>query len=144
MPSTQQPPQEMLTSTPTRCIPIKASNKNNHLPSSAIRRSKLVNVTTIVQKYQNYCHPSRIAILARKLAEKCYFGPTALKQCTVSGYRGEPALPIKELNDLKTQIFTLLPQFWGNPVEFESIWTTCTVSIGQLCKTIRLNMKKQQ
>ena len=101
MPSTQQPSQEMLTSTPTRCIPIKASNKNNHLPSSAIRRSELVNVTTIVQKYQNYCHPSRIAILARKLAEKCYFGPTALKQCTVSGYRGEPALPIKELNDLK-------------------------------------------
>ena len=143
MPSTQQPPQEMLTSTPPRCIPINASNKNNHLPSSTIRRSELVNVTTIVQKHQNYCHPSRNATLARKLAEKCYFGATALKQCTVSRYRGEPALPIKELNDLKTQIFTLLPQFWGNPVEFESIWTTCTVSIGQLYKTIRMNMKKQ-
>ena len=95
MPSTQQPPQDMLTSTPTRCITIKGLNKNNHLPSSAIKRNELVNVTAIVQKYQNYCHPSRIATLARKVAEKCYFGPTVLKQCTVSGYRGWTCSPHK-------------------------------------------------
>ena len=83
-----------------------------------------------------------MSTLARRLAEKCHFGPTVLKQCTVSGYRGEPALPIKDLNDLRNQIFTLQPQFWANPLEFESIWTTCTVYIEQFCKTVHLNMNK--
>jgi len=72
------------------------------------------------------------------LAEKAYFGEAVLKRCTIAGYRDEPALPIQELNELKAQIFSLLPQFWANPLKFEQTWSDCTVSIGQFCKTLRL------
>ena len=43
-------------------------------------------------------------------------------------------LPIQELSQLKQTIFTLLPQYWRNPLEFEPTWVTCTESIGQGCK----------
>ena len=126
-------------STP-QCIPIKAT-KQKHLPSSSIERNLLVQPSTIIEKYPSYLTVSRIPTLARKLAKKCYFGVSVLKVCTVSGYREEPALPLKELNDLKSLLFRLLPQFWTNPMEFENVWVRCTVSIGQLCKTIRLQGK---
>ena len=104
------------------------------MPSTAIDRSELVHPSVIINKYPAYRTPSRIPTLARKLAEHSYFGVAVLKQYTIAGYRDEPALSIRKLNDLKSQIFSLLRQFWTNPLEFEQVWTACTVSIGQLCK----------
>ena len=57
--------------------------------------------------------------------------------CTVSGCREFHGLPIQELSQLKQTIFTLLPQYWRNPLEFEPTWVTCTESIGQGCKRAR-------
>ena len=130
-------------STLAKCLTIRPSKKGNYMPSTAIDRSELVHPSVIINKYPAYRTPSRIPTLARKLAEHSYFGVAVLKQCTIAGYRDEPALPIRELNDLKSQIFDLLPQFWTNPLEFEPVWTDCTVSIGQLCKTCRLKEKKK-
>ena len=127
--------------TTPQCIPIKTSPKQNHLPSSYIEKHLLVSPSAVIEKYPTYITPSRLPPLARKLAEKSYFGVSVLKLCTVSGCREVPALPLKELNELKSFLFSLLPQFWTNPVEFETVWVRCTVSIGQLCKTIRLQGK---
>ena len=123
------------------CIPIKPSTKHNHLPSSAINKRLLVNPNVIILKYSSYLkHLDKIPTLARKLAEKCFFGADVLKLCTVAGQQhgGESmALPLNELNKLKSVIFSLLPQYWSRAIEFEDVWVKCTVSIGQLCKTIR-------
>ena len=81
------------------------------MPSTAIDRSELVHPSVIINKYLAYRTPSRIPTLARKLVEHAYFGVVILKQCTIAGYWDEPALPIRELNDLKSQIFSLVPQF---------------------------------
>ena len=40
-----------------------------------------------------------------------------MKQCTVSGCREEPGLPLQELNDLKALMFSLLPQYWTGPTQ---------------------------
>ena len=55
----------------------------------------------------------------------------------MGGARDEPALPLKELNELKLKIFSFLPETWGNPLDFEETWTECTVSIGEECKKQR-------
>ena len=123
---------------PARCLPIKPSKKGNYMPPSMINKLKLIHPSVIIQKYPAYRTASWVPTLARKLAEKAYFGEAVLKRCTIAGYRDEPALPIQELNELKAQIFSLLPQFWANPLKFEQTWSDCTVSIGQLCKTLRL------
>ena len=126
---------------PVKCIPIKPSKKGNYLSSSMINKNELVHSSVIIQKYPAYHTASRIPTLARKLAKNSYFRSAVLEKCTIAGYQDEPALPIKELNDLKLQIFSLLPQFWANQLEFEQTWTDCTVSIGQLCETYRLKQK---
>ena len=133
----QQPP------TLAKCLPITPSKKGNYMPSTAIDRSELVHPSVIINKYPAYRTPSRIPTVARKLAEHSCFGVAVLKRCTITGYRDEPALPIREPNDLKSQIFNLLPQFWASLLEFEQVWTDCTVFIGQLCKTCRLKEKKK-
>ena len=112
----------------------QAFQKGNYMPLTAIDRSELVHPSVII-KYPAYGTPSRIPTLAKKLAQHSYFGVAVLKQCTIAGYWDEPALPIRKLNDLKSQIFGLLPQFRTNPLEFEQVWTDCTVSIGQLYNT---------
>ena len=78
-----------------------------------------------------------ILTLAQKLANQAYFGEYVLKRCTVMGYRGYPALSQEELNQLKQNIFSLFPEFWSNPANFEPVWTTYTEAIGQLCKRLR-------
>ena len=101
-----------------------------------INRSQLVHPNVIIQKYPAYRTASRVPTLARKLAENSYFGSAVLTQCTIAGYRDVPALPIKELNDLKAQIFSLLPQFWTNPLEFEPTWATALFPSDNFAKLI--------
>ena len=116
-----------------RCISIKPSKKV-YLSSSFIQHNQLANPDTIIQKYRAYCVESKISTLAQRLAQDAYFGENVLKRCTVMGYRDKPALPWEELNNLKQKVFGLLPQFWNNPLDYESTWERCVVSIGQLCK----------
>jgi len=88
------------------------------MPSAMINRLKFIYSSVIIQKYPAYCTASRVLTLARKLAEKVYFGEAVLQCCTIVGYRDEPVLSIKELKELKVQIFNLLLQFWANPLKF--------------------------
>ena len=87
--------------------------------------------------------PPKAGILATKIAHEAFFGEEVLAQCTVSGFRQLPALPLKELNQLKQTMFTQLPEFWGNPIEFESVWALCSDAINQACKYARVNLQKK-
>ena len=115
------------------CISIKPSKKV-YLSSSYIQHIQLSNPDSIIEKYRVYRVESRIPTLAQKLAQESCFGENVLKRCTVMGYCDKPALPWEELNNLKQKVFGLLPQYWNNPIDFESTWEKCVVSIGQLCK----------
>ena len=118
-----------------KCMPIKPSRKAvNVLSSSQINRAELIDPNTVIKKYSNYRSLSRVSTLAQRLASESYFGDDVLEKCTVMGCRDNPALPLKELNDLKQKVFSLFPQFWGNPVQFEDTWTTCANAISQRCK----------
>ena len=66
-----------------------------------------------------------------------------LAQCTVSGLRQLPALPLTELNELKQTMFTRFPEFWGNPIEFESVWALCSDAVNQACKYVRVHLLKK-
>ena len=125
-----------------KCITIKPSKKAvNILSSSQINKARLIDPDVIIRKYPNYQTVSRIGTLAQRLAQESYFGDDVLEKCTVMGCRDSPALPIKELNDLKQKIFSLFPQFWNNAAQFESVWVSCSNAIGQRCK--RVNRKNR-
>ena len=118
-----------------KCVKIKPSRKAvNILSSSQINQTGLIDPDIIIKRYANYHTLSRISTLAQRLASKSYFGDDVLEKCTVMGCRDHPALPLKELNDLKQKIFSLFPQFWANPIQFEDTWTNCANAIGQRCK----------
>lgn len=130
-------------SEPQKCLTIKTSKKAvNILSSSQINRAGLTDPNTIIKKYAHYRTLSRVSTLAQKLASDSYFGDDVLEKCTVMGCRDFPALPLKELNELKQKIFSLFPQFWANPVQFEDTWTNCVNAIGQRCKRIKRQGKK--
>ena len=65
------------------------------------------------------------------LAREAYFGEEVLAQCTVSGLRQLSALPLVELNQLKQTMHIRLSEFWGNPIEFESVWALCSDAVNQ-------------
>lgn len=110
---------------PPRCLPVKTRKKSRTLSSSAIAFNKLNDPDEVIKKYKNYRTISKAPTLTTKLAIAAYFGERVLKQCTVFGCREQPALPIKELNDLKQKVFSLFPQFWANPLDFEATWGLC-------------------
>ena len=88
--------------------PIKAVNI---LLSSQINRAELIDPSTVIKKYSNYCSLSRVSTLAQRLANESYFSDDMLEKCTVTGCCDDPALPSKEFNVLKQKIFNLFPQF---------------------------------
>ena len=124
-----------------KCLPIRGNRRATALSSSTIDRTKLIDPKIIIEEPENakFLTVSRISTLAQKLARHCYFGEEVLKKCTVMGYKKDntPALPVREVSELKQKIFSLLPEFWNSPEEYESTWTRCTASVGQLCKRLR-------
>jgi len=91
-----------------KCVKIKLSRKAvNILSSSQINQAGLIDPDIIIKRYANYHTLSRISTLAQRLVSKSYFGDDVLKKCTVMGCQDHPALPLKELNDLKQKIFSL-------------------------------------
>ena len=64
-----------------------------------------------------------IGKLAVKLAKESFIGDEVLRQYTVMGCRNFPSLPLHEINEPKQIVFFLFPNYWSNPVEFETkIW----------------------
>ena len=107
------------------------------LPSSAIKKSELLQPTTVFQKYPNLLCESKLGTLAVKLAREAFFGDQVLMKCTVAGERDYPALPTEELRQLKHALYMHFPQYWQTPQEFEVLWKKCTENIGQACKRLR-------
>lgn len=77
------------------------------------------------------------ATLAVKLAKEAILGDTVLKKFTISGERGFPALPQKELLDLKHNVFQKFPHYWQAPLDFELQWKSCCECIGQASKRLK-------
>jgi hypothetical protein len=107
------------------------------LPSSAINKGQLLQATTVIRKYPGLVYECKIGTLATKLAKEGFFGDDVLAQCTVSGERDYPGLPVEELMQLKHAVYMQFPQYWNSPQEFEPLWTKCKASIGQACKRLR-------
>ena len=106
------------------------------MSASQINKAVLVNPDVVIQKFSSYQSVNRVPTLAQRLASQSYFGDDVLGRCTVMGCRNSPALPLRELNNLKQKLFLLFPQFWANPVDFEEVWTRCAAAIGQRCKRL--------
>ena len=120
-------------------MPLDIKKYKNPLPSSAITKSELSPVLTILKKYSELCNESKINKLALRLAEEAFFGRKVLGQCTPKGGRNRPALPLAELAEFKKVIFTHCPTTWCNPYKFDEVWNAILENIGQLCKRIRAN-----
>ena len=101
-----------------------------------IQHNQLSNPDSIIEKYRVYRVESSIPTLAQNLAQESYFGENVQKRCTVMGYRDNPALPWEELNNLKQKVFGLLPQYWNNPIDFESTWEKCVASIANCAREL--------
>ena len=121
---------------------IPANKGKNCLPSSEIKKSKLVSAEVVINKFSKMKTESKVGTLAVKLARQTYFGDEVMRKCTVQGVREFPGLPSDELSLLKKEIFNMFPQFWRNPPEFETVWTNCVSAIGQACKRLRAKTLK--
>ncbi len=104
------------------------------MPSNSIDRTRLNPPEVIIRNYSHFRGESKAGSLT---AREAFFGAEVMRACTVSGQRDQLAFPIAELNALKQQIFSLFPQYWANPAEFEGLWKTCARALNQACKAIR-------
>lgn len=130
------PPAPAATTTSQQSAQLKKVKANERaLPSGAIQES-LDDVDDVMARYPNL-KGAKLPTLAMKLAKEAVFGEKIMKQCTPLGSRSLPGLPTAELNKLKEVLFRHTPQFWGNPAEFETLWSDCIASIGQACKRLR-------
>lgn len=121
--------------------PIPFSTKSEALPSSNITTQGLISKQDALFKYSKLQTESRVETLAVKLAKEVFFGSAVMQRCTVSGCRGLPGLPVKEVNSLKETLFRIFPKYQANPVGFEPLWATCVSSINQSCKQLRYGAK---
>ena len=64
-----------------------------------------------MRKYPSLHANSKAGALAVKLAREALFGEEVLAQCTVSGLRQLPTLPLAELNQLKQTMLAQFPEF---------------------------------
>ena len=130
---------------PPQCVQIKPNQtgKIQYFPSACINTALLFKPDTTLRKYPSLRVKSKAGALAVKLAREAFFGEDVLAQCTVSGLRQLPALPLAELNQLKQTMFAQFPEFWSNPIEFESVWAACSDAVNQACKHARSNLQKK-
>ena len=120
-----------------RCVEIISHKQSvRELSASQINTAELIDPDIVIRKYPSYQCLNRVPTLAQRLANQSYFGDDVLGKCTVMGCRHSPALPLRELNNLKQKLFLVFPQFWANPLDFEDTWSRCTVAIGQRCKRL--------
>ena len=102
------------------CVDITAHKQSvRELSTSQINKSELVDPDIVIRKFPSYQCISHVPTLAQRLASQLYFGDDVLGKCTVMGCRNFPALPLRELNNLKQKLFLLFLEFWANPLNFE-------------------------
>jgi len=131
--------------TPPPSGPFLAMGKpnTNYLPSSAIQTDKLRPIDEVILQNQNYINELNAGTLCQALAREAIFGKDVLARCTITGNGGKTALPLREMNNLKTIIFNLFPKYSNSPAQFESLWKKCTISIEQACGRHRREWEKK-
>ena len=122
----------------TSPLPV-ATDKSTRksLSSSAITKDKLQSVAAVLEQHHRLKGEKNAGSLAIKLAKDALFGDEVLKLCTPMGNRSLPALPTKELQQLKAIIYQQFPQYANSPSEFEELWQTCIIAEQQFCKRLR-------
>ena len=95
----------------------------------------------VLRKYCKLRGKAKAGQLVVKLAKEAFFGTDVMVQCTVSGKRQLPGLPLSELNSLKQTLFQQFPEFWGNIAEFEEVWAVGVDALNQSCKHLRTKNK---
>ena len=90
-----------------------------------------------IRKYPKLTVLSKVSTLAVKLARESYFGAEVLKGSTVAGCREYLPLSQNKLMEMKSFLLRQFPEYWANPIEFETKWATCLDSINQCCKSLR-------
>ena len=132
--------------TPVRRLPTHHCDTMPVLNTDQVETSpnvnKLLPPQNVVRKHCKLNHVSKMPTLAVKLARESFFGDDIMMECTVQGYREQPPLPTESLRELKS----FLEHIFHNRctlAEFEGNWKQCIKSIGQACKTLRLNAKKK-
>lgn len=135
------PSAESITST-AKEKPITSTAKETICTPPPIPYNELVSPQKTVDKYPNLLKKSKLTTLAIKLAKESYFGKSVMCSCTVRGVGELPGLPKSQLESLKNFLQKLsLPRHVATRIEFEQVWKGCIESIGQACKTMRLNIK---
>ena len=114
----------------TSPLPV-ATDKSTRksLSSSAITKDKLQSVAAVLEQHHRLKGEKNAGSLAIKLAKHALFGDEVLKLCTPMGNRSLPALPTKELQQLKAIIYQQFPQYANSPSEFEELWQTCIIAV---------------
>ena len=70
----------------SRPLPLRPKKTiKNALPSSAIKKEKLVSASIILGKYSNLQVESKVSNLAQRLARLSFFGEDVMVQCTPNG-----------------------------------------------------------
>ena len=112
------PVPSVFPATPT--LPVQKKSLRTSTPlrleSAEIKREELAPIDGITQKYFKLLgKDSKIGELACRLATECFFGDSIMVRCTVHGFRDKPALPLKELIELKKVLFKHFPKYWSTP-----------------------------
>lgn len=122
--------------------PAPVSNKGklkelSRLPSSAIKKGKLISVDAALLKYVKLAgKESSAGSFACKLAREAFFGLEVMEQCTCNGHADRPGLPKQELMELKETVRQQFPKYWSTH-EFEVVWVKCQEALSQSCKRLR-------
>ena len=127
-------------------IPLRETQEHagTTLPSSAIPKSSLLPVSTVVHTNADLVgKDGKMTTLAVALAREAFFGEEVMAQCTAKGYGGKPGLPHKEMMLLKEEVRRLYPNYWNSPHVFEEKWNKCSEQISQACNRIRAKRKKK-
>ena len=96
-----------------RCVEIISQQSVRELSASQINTAELIDPDIVIRKYPSYQCLNCVPTLAERLASQSYFGDDVLGKCTVMGCQHSPALPDRELNNLKQKPFPSVSTILG-------------------------------
>ena len=103
----------------------------NKLSSEEIPKNQLTSTEEVLKEYSSLVqYPCKMTTLSVKLAREGFFGDTVMAKCTPQCWQDMPALPHKELSDLKMLLFKTYPSFRTTPEVFEKKWVVAQDGIG--------------
>ena len=115
-------------------LPLSHQYSNRPLPSTEIERSNLISVDYVLRRSKG--KSSKPGTLTQMLARDSFFGESLMARCTPRGTKDLPALPKKEMCELKKTVFQAFPNYSAEA--FETEWKSkCWPAIEQACGRLR-------